>query len=184
MIFPSDRVSIMPGSKYMAFKLVFSVPDGRVLGAQAIGAGDVAKRIDVIAAMITMGADLEDLKDVELCYAPPFSTAKDAENIKVLGRGVIDSSPYKRIQEYTDSDAEGEEILNELKKKNVSRGIGNVLMIDCKNVLIDGLVFRDPPEWSYNIYHCENVRINDVKLIGLWRYNADGIDIYLGRILK
>lgn len=84
MIFPSDRVSIMPGSKYMAFKLVFSVPDGRVLGAQAIGAGDVAKRIDVIAAMITMGADLEDLKDVELCYAPPFSTAKDAENMAAL----------------------------------------------------------------------------------------------------
>ena len=82
--FPSDRVSIMPGSKYMAFKLVFSVPDGRVLGAQAIGAGDVAKRIDVIAAMITMGADLEDLKDVELCYAPPFSTAKDAENMAAL----------------------------------------------------------------------------------------------------
>lgn len=114
-----------------------------------------------------------------LVYGSVF--AKDAENIKVLGRGVIDSSPYKRIQEYTDSDAEGEEILSELKKRNVSRGIGNVLMIDCKNVLIDGLVFRDPPEWSYNIYHCENVRINDVKLIGLWRYNADGIDIYLGK---
>lgn len=107
--------------------------------------------------------------------------ARNAENIRVLGRGVIDSSPYKRIQEYTGKGLPGEEILTALREKNVMRGIGNVLMIDCKNVEIDGVIFTDPPEWSFNIYHSENVRIHNCKLIGLWRYNADGIDIYLGR---
>lgn len=107
--------------------------------------------------------------------------AQNAENIRVLGRGVIDSAPYKRIQEYTGTGRAGEEILAALREKNVGRGIGNVLMLGCKNVLVDGVIFRDPPEWSFNIYHCENVKIHDVKLIGLWRYNADGIDIYLGK---
>ena len=68
----------------MAFKLTFSVPEGKILGAQAIGAGDTDKRVDVIAAMITMGAGLEDLKNLELCYAPPFSTAKDVVNMAAL----------------------------------------------------------------------------------------------------
>ena len=74
----------MPGANYMMFKLVFEVPTGRILGAQAIGTGETDKRIDVIAAMITMGADLEDLKELELCYAPPFSTAKDVVNLAAL----------------------------------------------------------------------------------------------------
>lgn len=84
MIFPSDKVGIMPGSNYMAFKLIFETPTGRILGAQAIGTGEVDKRINVIAAMITMGGTLEDLKELELCYAPSFSTAKDVVNLAAL----------------------------------------------------------------------------------------------------
>ncbi|MDD6043195.1 MAG: FAD-dependent oxidoreductase [Eubacteriaceae bacterium] len=84
LLFPSDKVGLMPDSNYMQFKLVFEVPTGRILGAQAIGTGEADKRIDVIAAMITMGADLEDLKELELCYAPPFSTAKDVVNMAAL----------------------------------------------------------------------------------------------------
>ena len=83
-VLPNDKVGIMPDSHYMGFKLLFEVPGGRLLGAQAIGRGDVTKRIDVIAAMITMGGSLDDLKELELCYAPPFSTAKDVENIAAL----------------------------------------------------------------------------------------------------
>lgn len=84
LIFPTDKVGIMPDSHYMAFKLVFEVPTGRILGAQAIGQGAVDKRIDVIAAMITMGATLEDLKELELCYSPVFGTAKDVVNQAAL----------------------------------------------------------------------------------------------------
>ena len=73
-----DKVGIMPGSSPVHFKLVFEVPTGKILGAQAIGKGNVDKRIDVIAAMITMGGTLEDLKELELCYSPVFGTAKHA----------------------------------------------------------------------------------------------------------
>ena len=79
-----DRVGIMPGSSPVHFKLVFEVPTGRILGAQAVGKGNVDKRIDVIAAMITMGGTLEDLKELELCYSPVFGTARDIVNLAAL----------------------------------------------------------------------------------------------------
>ena len=74
----------MPDSNYMVFKLVFEVPTGLILGAQAIGRGAADKRIDVIAAMITMHATLEDLKELELCYSPIFGTAKDVVNFAAM----------------------------------------------------------------------------------------------------
>ena len=76
----NDKVGIMPTSAPMHFKLLFEVPTGKVLGAQAIGKGDVTKRIDVIATIIKLGGTVENLKDLELCYAPPFGTAKDIVN--------------------------------------------------------------------------------------------------------
>ena len=83
-IIPSDRPGLMPAARPMHFKLLYEVPTGRILGAQAIGEGAVDKRIDVIAAMITMGGDLEDLKELELCYSPMFGTAKDVVNHAAL----------------------------------------------------------------------------------------------------
>ena len=79
-IIPSDKVGLMPNANPMYFKLIFEVPTGRVLGAQAIGKGNVDKRTDVIASVIKFGGTIEDLKDLELCYAPPFGTAKDVVN--------------------------------------------------------------------------------------------------------
>ena len=75
-----DKVGIMPDASPMHFKLLFEVPTGKILGAQAIGKGDATKRIDVIATAIKFGGTVDDLKDLELCYAPPFSTAKDIVN--------------------------------------------------------------------------------------------------------
>lgn len=79
-IIPSDKVGLMPDSSPMHFKLLYEVPTGKILGAQAIGKGDVTKRIDLISAVIKFGGTLEDLKDLELSYAPPYSTAKDVLN--------------------------------------------------------------------------------------------------------
>jgi NADPH-dependent 2,4-dienoyl-CoA reductase/sulfur reductase-like enzyme/rhodanese-related sulfurtransferase len=76
----SDKVGIMPDSSPIHFKLLFEVPTGKILGAQAIGKGNVDKRIDVIATAIKFGGTVNSLKDLELCYAPPFSTAKDVVN--------------------------------------------------------------------------------------------------------
>ncbi len=79
-IIPGDKVGLMPSARNLHFKLVFEVPTGKILGAQAIGKGNVDKRVDVIATVIKFGGTIRDLKDLELCYAPPFGTAKDVVN--------------------------------------------------------------------------------------------------------
>ncbi|MDI9216490.1 FAD-dependent oxidoreductase [Clostridium tertium] len=76
----NDKVGIMPDASPVHFKLIYEVPTGKVLGAQAIGKGDVAKRVDIVATIIKLGGTIEDLKDLELCYVPPYSTAKDVVN--------------------------------------------------------------------------------------------------------
>lgn len=83
-VMPGDKVGLMPNSNPMHFKLVYEVPTGMVLGAQAIGKGNVDKRIDVIATMITMNGTLENLKDLELSYSPMLGTAKDVVNHAAL----------------------------------------------------------------------------------------------------
>ena len=79
-VIPSDRVGLMPGASPIHFKLIFEVPTGKILGAQSIGKGNVDKGVNVIATLIKLGGTVEDLKDLELCYAPSFSTAKDVVN--------------------------------------------------------------------------------------------------------
>lgn len=76
----SDKVGLMPDAAPMHFKLLFEIPTGKILGAQAIGKGDVTKRIDIVATAIKFGGTVEDLKDLEFSYAPPFTTAKDIVN--------------------------------------------------------------------------------------------------------
>ena len=88
-VYPSDKVSIMPDANYMAFKLLFSVPDGKLLGAQAIGRGDATKRVDAVAALIGMGGTVADLAEFEHCYAPLFSTAKDVVTMAALVAGNV-----------------------------------------------------------------------------------------------
>ncbi len=105
-----DKVGLMPDSHYMNFKLVFEVPTGRILGAQAIGKGNTDKRIDVIAAMIAMGGTLEDLKDLELCYSPVFGTARDVVNQAALVglnllNGCYRQAPVTAVRQLVESEA-------------------------------------------------------------------------------
>jgi NADPH-dependent 2,4-dienoyl-CoA reductase/sulfur reductase-like enzyme/rhodanese-related sulfurtransferase len=79
-VIPNDKVGLMPQGSVVHFKLIYELPTGRILGAQAIGKGNVSKRIDVIATVIKFGGTIYDLNDLELCYAPPFGTAKDVVN--------------------------------------------------------------------------------------------------------
>jgi NADPH-dependent 2,4-dienoyl-CoA reductase/sulfur reductase-like enzyme len=96
-IIVSDKVGIMPDSAPMHFKLLFEVPTGKILGAQAIGKGDVTKRVDIIATAIKFGGTVEDLKDLELCYAPPFSTAKDVVNYAGYVASNLLSGDFKQV---------------------------------------------------------------------------------------
>ena len=70
-----------PDAEMMAIKLIFSPGSGRILGAQIIGGKGVDKRIDVLATAIYGCMTVDDLEELELAYAPPFSSAKDPVNI-------------------------------------------------------------------------------------------------------
>lgn len=77
---PFDRVSIMPNAEHVFTKVLFDKNTGKLLGAQVVGKGIVDKRADVFATAIKAGMTVEDLQDLELCYAPPYSTGKDVVN--------------------------------------------------------------------------------------------------------
>jgi rhodanese-related sulfurtransferase len=64
----------------LAIKVLYRKSDGRLLGAQVLGQDGVTKRIDSFAMAIQMGCTIYDLEEAELCYAPPFGSAKDPVN--------------------------------------------------------------------------------------------------------
>ncbi len=96
-VLPMDKVSLMPESRTLHYKLIYEVPTGRVLGAQAISKGDAAKRVDIAATLIKFGGTVDDLRDLELCYAPPFSTPKDAGNIAGLVAENLLQSTFRQV---------------------------------------------------------------------------------------
>ncbi|MFW5996129.1 MAG: FAD-dependent oxidoreductase [Halanaerobiaceae bacterium] len=109
-IIPDDKVGLMPDSNPLHLKVLYEYPTGKILGAQAIGKGEVDKRIDVIAALIRMDGTLEDLKEMELCYAPLFGTAKDAVNHAALVglnllHGRFEQVPVTEVRELVENDA-------------------------------------------------------------------------------
>ncbi|MFD0958163.1 FAD-dependent oxidoreductase [Paenibacillus chungangensis] len=79
-VHPISHAGYYPGAKPMSLKLLFN-EQGRVLGAQAFGEEGVDKRIDVIATVIRLGGTVYDLTELELSYAPPYSSAKDPVNM-------------------------------------------------------------------------------------------------------
>ncbi len=100
---PNQHVSYYPGAHPIHLKLLFRKPDGLLLGAQAVGEADVARRIDVLAAAIQMKATVFDLEDAELCYAPQYGAAKDPVNLagmvaaNVL-RGDMELAPWREVE--------------------------------------------------------------------------------------
>jgi NADPH-dependent 2,4-dienoyl-CoA reductase/sulfur reductase-like enzyme/rhodanese-related sulfurtransferase len=89
-LYPGHHAGYYPGASPIHLKLLFSVPDGRILGGQAIGLEGVEKRIDVIATAIQFNGTVYDLAEAELCYAPQFGAAKDPVNLAgMLARNVL-----------------------------------------------------------------------------------------------
>ena len=79
-VHPVSHASYYPGALPMTLKLIFN-DEGIILGAQGVGYDGVDKRIDVLATVIRLGGTVDDLTELELCYAPPFSSAKDPVNM-------------------------------------------------------------------------------------------------------
>ena len=101
-----------------------------------------------------------ELKSNESVYLAPGAVvygsiqANSATNLHVWGRGVLDVSQAER-----------------------GKGGGAIRLSGCSDVTVEGLVLRDPDVWCFSLFGCARVEIANVKLVGLWRYNADGIDV-------
>lgn len=78
---PANHATYYPGAETMTLKVVYERGTGRVLGGQAIGRGGVDKRIDVLAVAIRARMGASDLTELDLAYAPPYSSAKDPVNM-------------------------------------------------------------------------------------------------------
>ena len=98
--------------------------------------------------------------------------ALDAENIKIIGHGILDNSKNKEAIIYEANVANNEEAIC-----NATR-IHTVQLEYCKNVEIDGITVRDSLVYNIRPIGCEGVSIRNVKIIGCWRYNSDGIDMH------
>lgn len=90
---PMNHAGYYPGASPMTLKVIFDKKTGEILGAQAVGKGGIDKRIDVLATAIKASMTVEDLADLELSYAPPYSSAKDPVNIAgYAASNIVDGS--------------------------------------------------------------------------------------------
>jgi NADPH-dependent 2,4-dienoyl-CoA reductase/sulfur reductase-like enzyme/rhodanese-related sulfurtransferase len=91
-----------PGARAMVLKLIYEPQTGKVLGAQAVGAEGVDKRIDIIATAMQFGATVRDLAKLDLAYAPPFGSAKDPLHMAAFSA----SNQLDGLVEFTPPDAD------------------------------------------------------------------------------
>lgn len=100
---PMSHAGYYPGGKVMIMKVIFEKETYRLLGAQIVGYEGVDKRLDVMAAAIQAGIKASDLKDLDLAYAPPYSSAKDPVNMAGF---MIDNIEKGRLQQIHMEDIE------------------------------------------------------------------------------
>lgn len=95
------------------------------------------------------------------------------EDVKITGRGIVDGSTLPRI----DHGYPGVRYLASCTNRWYSVcGSGPVFAVDGKRLEIEGVTFLDAGRWAMNIVRCDDVKVRNVKLVGMWRYNADGVD--------
>jgi NADPH-dependent 2,4-dienoyl-CoA reductase/sulfur reductase-like enzyme/rhodanese-related sulfurtransferase len=124
-IHPNSHAGYYPDAKQMTLKLIFDPKSGEILGAQGIGVEGVDKRIDVIATAMRGGITAPELADLELAYAPPFGSAKDAVNMlgyvaENVVSGVSKVAQWNEIDEYREK---GYELLDVRSEDECGRGI-------------------------------------------------------------
>lgn len=101
--FSVNHASYYPGASNMAIKTIFEKKSGRILGAQIVGSEGVDKRCDVLATAIRAGMTALDLTRLDLCYAPPYGSAKDPVNmvgyvIENLLSGIVKSFHWHDVE--------------------------------------------------------------------------------------
>lgn len=98
--------------------------------------------------------------------------ALDAENIKILGNGILDNSRNKEEILFEASVEDNEAQVNNAKR------VSAVQFEYCANILVDGITIRDSLMYNIRPLACDGLEIRNVKIIGCWRYNSDGIDMH------
>jgi len=104
-LFPNSHAGYYPGAKPTVMKVLFRTSDGLLLGAQAAGEDGVDKRIGHLAMAIQFGATVYDLEESELCYAPPFGSAKDPVNFAGMVAADVLRGDMPLVHWFTNPDA-------------------------------------------------------------------------------
>jgi len=105
---PGSHAGYYPGALPLTLKMIFDKNTGKVLGAQSVGYDGVDKRIDVLATAINFGATVYDLEEIELCYAPPYSSAKDPVNMsgyygENILSGTVDNILFTQLKDLSEN---------------------------------------------------------------------------------
>lgn len=121
---PASHAGYYPGASPMSLKLIFDKESGKIYGAQAIGKDGIDKRIDVIATAIKGGLSVLDLPDIEIAYAPPYSSAKDPVNMAGYAatnimEGMVSTVQWNEIDEIIE---QGGYLIDVRTPQEVSRG--------------------------------------------------------------
>ncbi|MCR5691464.1 MAG: FAD-dependent oxidoreductase [Eubacterium sp.] len=103
-LFPLSHAEYFPGARAMAMKIIYEKKTMRILGGQILGAQGVDKRLDVLAVAIHAGVKADKLKDLDLAYAPPFSSAKDPINmagfiVENIEKGLVQHYYWHQVEE-------------------------------------------------------------------------------------
>lgn len=104
-----------------------------------------------------------------------------ADNVRIYGGGIIDSSLYARGEVADVEDTSGliaKGILELGLSQKVVNYSGSFVAYECTNLIVEDIIFTDSMFWAFiTRNHCKNVIIDNVKIVGQWRYNSDGFDI-------
>ncbi len=175
---PGSHASYYPDAKVMTMKVVFEKGTLRILGAQIIGADGADKRIDVIATAIGAGISADKLKDLDLAYAPPYSSAKDPVNmagfmIENIASGKVKQFHWnevpalakndgvirldtRTVEEYEDGHAEGFELnipVDELRERMGELERGKPVYVMCQSGIRSYIACRILAQEGFNCYN-------------------------------
>jgi CoA-disulfide reductase len=154
-IHPASHVGYYPGAEQMHIKLLFTKPEGKILGAQIVGSRGVDRRIDIFAAAIRASLTVFDLQELELAYAPPYGSGKDAVNMAgFVASNILEGTT--EIVHWNQLD-ETDYILDvrtagEFKRSNVPSSV-NVPVNEIRNRLNEL-----PPDTVINVYCTVGIR--------------------------
>lgn len=138
-----DHAGYYPGATPIHLKLIFNPNSGEIYGAQAIGAKGVDKRIDVISTAIKGDLTIFDLPELELSYAPPFGSAKDAVNMVGYAAMNIADGLSENIQWHElDNAMSSGKILLDVRSSDEIQNNGKFIYDNQINIPLDELRFR------------------------------------------